>query len=82
MLIKVRQITWRGPDQPNTSWIETMRVPPDTPKSALENLVGDVLKSPKYFAVCSECATRNPLGWMHDERICQSCAERNRGVIY
>ncbi len=41
-----------------------------------------ILLNKEHFSRCEECGQLKPRGWMHDGNICQSCAERNHGVVY
>jgi hypothetical protein len=34
------------------------------------------------FSVCSHCERRKPPESMHDEDVCQSCAQRDLGIVY
>jgi hypothetical protein len=34
------------------------------------------------FRVCSMCVQRNPPEWMHDDEVCQRCAEQELGVVH
>jgi len=36
----------------------------------------------RYFRRCVECKQLNPVGWMLDTKICQSCASKNHGVVF
>jgi len=80
--ISVLTIRWDGPANPVSIWIPVRNLPADFPVSAIQSEIARLLEDPQYFAVCEECHERNPVGWMDDERICQSCAERNHGVVH
>jgi hypothetical protein len=34
------------------------------------------------YRTCARCDEINPPEWMHDAQVCQSCAERDLGVVY
>ena len=34
------------------------------------------------FGNCEYCGQHKPKGWMHGEDVCQSCAERELGIVY
>lgn len=34
------------------------------------------------YSACQACAKSTPPEWMHDDEICQTCAERERGVVH
>ncbi|MCC7337867.1 MAG: hypothetical protein IT422_22495 [Pirellulaceae bacterium] len=49
----------------------------------LQILVGsasDLRKS--SYRNCETCDQLNPPEWMHDENICQSCAQTHLGIVY
>jgi hypothetical protein len=48
----------------------------------LDSKIQEILDNEQYFKVCQECGKRKPRGWMHNDGICQSCAENNHGVVY
>lgn len=39
-------------------------------------------KRRKTFGCCDECGKTNPPEWMHGKGLCQSCAEKNHGIVY
>lgn len=80
--IKVCQIRWPHPHNPESHWHVAMILAPTATESETEAAVGQVLHDRRYFRVCEECGTRQPDGWMFGDAICQSCAERNHGVVY
>jgi hypothetical protein len=80
--ILVREIGWRGAHAPASSWVAAARLPEGASEADVEAAVLAILQDPKFFRICTECQERHPLGWMHNERICQRCAERNHGVVY
>jgi rRNA maturation endonuclease Nob1 len=41
-----------------------------------------ISKLKKYFQRCQECDKLKPVGWMHDSKICQGCAQKKHGVVY
>lgn len=80
--VLVGVIYWEGAYNPRVEWECARVVPLESSDSALEGIVAELLGSEEYFAVCDECGMRNPLGWMSDDSICQSCAVQNHGVVY
>ncbi len=79
----VATITWPdGPANPQLRWALFRELDSVAGDSELQAAVGEAIASPSYFATCQECGQRKPLGWMYDDRICQSCAERIHGVVY
>ena len=80
--LRVRRISWPLPSRPISRWHTVSVLPESTSASALMEQRRRLLDDSRYFAVCSECNERNPVGWMRGDGICQSCAERNHGVVH
>ena len=81
-LILVRKITWRGPHTPETHWVTAFNLAADASEPEVEASIRAALGDTRFFRVCVRCGDKNPIGWMHSETICQSCAERYLGVVY
>lgn len=80
--VLVGDVTWDGPAHPSVDWTVWRELAVQASDQDVRKCVEELLASPAHFLQCEECGERNPLGWMHDECICQSCAERNHGVVY
>jgi len=80
--ILVREIHWDGPATPIHTWVIAKSLPDTASEPTIENATADILQDRRYFQVCHECDERKPLGWMHDESICQGCAQANHGIVY
>lgn len=80
IVIFVGDIHWSG-HEPSVEWVPLLALPIYTQPSKVQKQAASVLNRKRYFAVCQECAQRQPKGWMHDDDICHSCAEK-QGVIY
>ena len=80
--IFIREIRWDGPYTPISTWALARTLPATSSESEIENAITRSLEDDGYFKVCNECGERKPLGWMHDGRICQGCAEVNHGVVH
>ncbi len=80
--IFVREIHWDGPYTPLSTWVIEGDLPATATKAEANAAATDVLEDVRYFLVCRECEQRNPVGWMHNARICQACAEPNHGVVH
>ena len=80
--VQVLRITGDSPSRPTTYWRVVLRLPPDASRTVVLKARREVLKNPKHFATCAECRELNPVGWMHDEEICQACAQGRHGVVY
>jgi hypothetical protein len=82
--------SWSGPHTPTHGSdyvgeveIDELAADRNDAKSRLAALIGEARqKRLGSFARCGECEQDFPPEWMHDEGLCQSCAERNHGVTY
>ena len=83
VVLEVCVIDWKaGPHTPHANWIEVGRLATGSGALMIQSARGRLLKRRRFFRVCSLCAKRNPVGWMHNSRICHACAERTLGVVY
>ena len=80
--ILVRRIHWNGPAEPVSIWVVGKDFHSAATKAETDAAARRILEDERYFRVCGECGERNPLGWMHDETMCQGCASKNRGIVY
>ena len=86
--VAVFGIVWKGPHTPvvcpksigNLNW---KRLPTFRFLMSLRNLIESAreLRHSKY-GKCERCGETNPPEWMHDDKTCQSCAERDLGVVH
>ena len=81
-VLSVMVITWDGPltHTPQSAWVKIRHVP--SAKTYLKRLRRHALAHRRYFSICQECHERKPRGWMHNQNICQGCAQRLYYVIY
>lgn len=83
VVLSVEIIEWpHGPYNPHSSLVEVKRFQGEVNSERTRKAVRAVLRQKKYFRRCMDCGEINPRGWMHDSRTCQSCAERNKGIVY
>ncbi len=80
--ILVHEIRWDGPHSPIHTWVVGKSLPDTASEAGIEEATASVLEDHRYFRVCDECGERKPVGWMHDETICQRCAVANHGVVH
>ena len=75
-------VTWDGPCEPRIGW-RTYRswLTPPTEKR-LQKAQAAAISEPRFFQTCTRCGELNNAGHMHDEEICQGCAERYLGVVH
>ena len=68
--LRVGSVVWR-------------RIPTAHAMSAVQSLIDAARVSRRSkFPMCSQCERRSPPEWMHDDEVCQSCAQRDLGVAY
>lgn len=80
LVVLIQLIEWQGPHSPMGRWIVWKEIPIQPSAVERESLAQEAIKDERYFGLCEECYERNPRGWMHSARLCQTCAERNHGV--
>ncbi|HDZ8837458.1 hypothetical protein [Aeromonas veronii] len=66
----IRDVVMEGSEGKVTPWVE------------VDKAVERVLKNRHFFRVCGGCRLLHPVGHMHDDFTCQSCAEKNLGLVY
>jgi len=83
LVLEVAVISWRaGPHTPETNFVEVCRMAIHTAPEEISRARRALLDRRRFFKVCSMCHERNPVGWMHDAKVCQGCAERHLGVVH
>jgi hypothetical protein len=59
------------------------RVPESTLLSTLRRIIVSAREiRTSTYRRCEQCGENKPPEWMHDEKTCQSCAERYFGVVH
>lgn len=81
IVLEIQTLAWDG-HTPETHWEEVKRLPPTTKESEITKQHKQLLQRRRFFRVCTVCNERQPNGCMHDDEICQSCAEKTLGVVY
>lgn len=79
---QVGVVTWEGAHTPNLVWkvFRRWNSPPDA--SRIQRAKAAALRQSRYFRTCKTCYEVTNAGHMFDAEICQSCAERQLGVVY
>ena len=86
--IAVFSIRWDGPGEPTVrpkqlATLNWKRLPSSTTMTTLHGLISAAIEIRRSkYRKCEKCEEIKPPEWMHDEDICQSCAERHLGVVY
>jgi hypothetical protein len=73
-------IVWDG-HTPDIKWKKYSELDGEISDTIKDSQLFEILSDTKFFRVCKECSEMNPVGWMHDKHICQSCAEES-GIVY
>ena len=81
VVVRVRQIEWSGPHDPYITFHQEL-CDAEITDAEIEALIERLLADDRFFGKCEECSEWNPRGWMHGQNLCQSCAQRNHGVVY
>ena len=86
--VAVFAVVWNGPHTPvvrpkTIGSLNWSRIPASRLTMSLHNLIESAreLRLAKY-GKCERCGETNPPEWMHDDKTCQSCAERYLGVVH
>jgi len=88
--VSIFEVHWDGPHTPAVNGRDLARIswedlPSDTEEATqvIQSLV-DAARTIRRskFSRCNECGDVKPPEWMHDDRICQSCAEKHHGIVY
>ena len=59
------------------------RLPESAARGAMAALIDAARESRlSTFAVCRFCATRTAPEWLHEDDVCQQCAQEHLGVVY
>ena len=80
--VLVLDIGWDGPHTPVSTWKVARTLLSEASEADIGRCTSEILGDSKHFQVCGECGERNPLGWMHEDDLCQGCASDNHGVVY
>lgn len=80
--IMVADIAWPSPSQPETTWEEVTRLLDTAMDTDIANAQQQAVADTRYFAMCGTCREKQPVGWMHDDNTCESCASRDHGILY
>jgi hypothetical protein len=81
-------VTWETPYTPTVQPIQIgvfdwQAVPGDAAMRVVKALITAAREARLAdFATCRSCLKRTPPEWMHGDELCQSCAERDGGVVH
>jgi hypothetical protein len=75
-------ITWPHPSQPASEWRVVKTLPAGSTPETLETARRALLQRRRFFRTCRLCDEHQPLGWMMDNGICQSCGSSRLGVVF
>ena len=75
-------VKWEGPHTPSLDWTTFRRWKREPTEERLQKAQAAALARPRFFRTCSICHELNNAGHMHDDHICQGCAERHLGVVH
>ena len=79
--LQIKTISWDGHD-PMDAWIDFEPIDENASPTDVDAAMNKALADKRYFRRCQKCQTLNPIGWMDDSKICQSCAEQYLGILY
>lgn len=84
MELRLPILTWDGPYTPvKTSRLWQRLTLDELKESQLPRLIIEAQAQQRQsFCDCKYCGQRNPKGWMHSPDVCQSCAEKELGIVH
>jgi hypothetical protein len=86
--VSVFTVRWEGPHTPRVrprqlASLRWDRLPASRLMMVLHDLTDTAAETRRAtFRKCTRCGKTRPPEWMHGEDTCQSCAERELGVVY
>ena len=80
--LEVALVRWDGPHSPRLSWLAWRAWSARPRPEELDSAEAELLNDRRYFLVCAWCGRKLNAGHMHDDCICQGCAERELMVVY
>lgn len=84
MELRLPVLTWIGPHKSaQTSRLWERYALDQLEEAQLADLIAQALvQQQESFSDCQYCGQHKPKGWMHGEDVCQSCAEKELGIVY
>ncbi len=82
ILLEVANVIWEGPHTPITKWSTYKKLPQTSTEVQMVAAKEELLKNPKHFLTCQLCDRLKPIGWMHGDTMCHSCAESELGIVH
>ena len=81
-VLEVGVVGWDGPHRPCMIWkvFRKWRHAPSAQRLAAAQQ--KALQESRFFKICFTCHERHNVGHMFDSEICQTCAERDLGIVY
>lgn len=82
--LRLPTLQWLGPHTPVASSKLWKRINLDNSKNFdIAQLIASAQEAQaQSFGVCKFCSQKLPSGWMSQQDICQSCAEKHLGIVY
>jgi len=81
-VLEVAVVEWHGPHEPGLRWEEYQSWIGTPNDGEVKTAQLRALADPEFFMQCGRCGERCNVGNMHDNTICQGCAERYLGVVH
>lgn len=82
IVIEVAELHWMGPHTPFEVWHPLSVLSPDISEDVIAAERKAMLKRKRFFSKCTTCSKHVMKGYMHDDKLCCSCAEKNLGIVY
>jgi hypothetical protein len=81
-VLEVAVVEWHGPHEQGLCWEEYQSWVGTPNDGEVKTAQLRALADPEFFKRCGRCGERCNVGQMHDDNVCQMCAERYLGVVH
>lgn len=82
VVVDVQVIRWLSSYEPQGVWVPVFELSCGAGTAAITEARNKLLAMPRYFQTCDCCQQLMAVGHMHDDGVCQGCAEKHLGVAY
>ena len=80
--IEFNDLQWPSPSRPEAHWVQRIVLRMGATSEEVEDARRSLLQRLDCFRTCTLCAQPNPVGWMLDESVCQSCGTSELGAVH
>ena len=81
-ILQIAIVTWPSPSEPRLGWRKFRSWSGQPQPADIAAAQAEALRDHRYFLRCERCRERCNVGHMHDDKVCQGCAEQFLHVAY